>query len=228
MSVFRKLLEPLSKIINKELEKNASKEASKNLAKPSVKSDIITPKNTQGNTAVKNPQNKINIAKQNLAKIDTSTLTQEQQEVLKVFKGQIPSTSIQGKDLSDIYTLERGSRQQGARKILIRHYGVEKTGGLTDNELLNMSEIIKDGKILDDSFEKKADFVRYGYEVEKEGVKLRLVVDEYNDGKKIFDLYSDRNIRGNKPNLPNPDNKIIQQNTTQKQDSTQNLPFNRE
>ena len=177
---------------------------------------------------MKNPQNKINIAKQNLAKIDTRTLTQEQQEVLKVFKGQIPSTNIQGKDLSDIYTLERGSRQQGARKILIRHYGVEKTGGLTNDELLNMGEIIKNGKILDDSFEKKADFVRYGYEAEKEGVKLRLVVDEYNDGKKIFDLYSDRNIRGNKPNLPNPDDKIIQQNTTKLQDSTQNLPFTRE
>ena len=232
MSVFSKILESLGKTISKELDKSArkeaTKEAGKNLAKPSVKSDIITPKNTQGNTAVKNPQNKINIAKQKLAKIDTSTLTQEQQEVLKVFKGQIPSTSIQGKDLSDIYTLERGSRQQGARKILIRHYGVEKTGGLTDNELLNMSEIIKNGKILDDSFEKKADFIRYGYEVEKEGVKLRLVIDEYNDGKKIFDLYSDRNIRGNKPSLPNPDDKIIQQKTPQKQDFTQNLPFTRE
>ena len=228
MSIFSKILESLSKTISKELDKNASKEASKNLAKPSVKGDIITPKNTQGNTAVKNPQNKINIAKQKLAKIDTSILTQEQQEVLKVFKGQIPSTSIQGKDLNDIYTLERGSRQQGARKILIRHYGVEKTGGLTNDELLNMGEIIKNGKILDDSFEKKADFVRYGYEVEKEGVKLRLVVDEYNDGKKIFDLYSDRNLRGNKPSLPNPDDKIIQQNATKKQDFTQNLPFTRE
>ena len=36
MSVFSKILEPLSKTINKELDKSASKEAGKNLAKPST------------------------------------------------------------------------------------------------------------------------------------------------------------------------------------------------
>lgn len=170
------------------------------------------------------------IAKQQLAKIDTSNLTHEQKEVLRVFKGEIPSTNIAGKDLNDLYTLERGSRQQGARKILIRHYGLDKAGGLNNDELLNMSDIIKNGKILDDSLEQKDGFIRYGYEVEKNGVKLRLVVDDYNDGKKIFDLYSDRNIRDNKPSLPNPDmfysttkESKNEQKIQQKQDK--NLPF---
>ena len=45
MSVFSKILEPLSKTINKELDKSASKEAGKNLAKPSVKSDIMPSEN---------------------------------------------------------------------------------------------------------------------------------------------------------------------------------------
>ncbi|MDD6055193.1 MAG: hypothetical protein PUB96_01405, partial [Helicobacteraceae bacterium] len=36
--------------------------------------------------------------------------------------------------------------------------------------------------------------IRYAYGLEKDGVKFRLVVDEYNDGKKIFDYYSDRNF----------------------------------
>ena len=85
--------------------------------------------------------------------------------------------------------------------------------------------IIKNGKILDDSLEQKDGFIRYGYEVEKDGVKLRLVVDDYNDGKKIFDLYSDRNIRDNKPNLPNPDIFNSSTNQTQTQEVT---PFGRE
>ncbi|HJF82882.1 PBECR2 nuclease fold domain-containing protein [Helicobacter pullorum] len=146
-------------------------------------------------------------AKENLKAIDTSTLTKERQEILKVFLGEKSQTSIKGKDLKDIHTLEQGSRKKGAKKILIKHYGVEKTGGLSDNEILDISKVIKKGKINTNTFSEGEDFIRYGYDLNENGVNYRVVVDEYNNGKKIFDYYSDRNFTDFKgvysPELPN-------------------------
>ncbi|WP_212900182.1 DUF3519 domain-containing protein, partial [Helicobacter pylori] len=90
--------------------------------------------------------------------------------------------------------LESGAKKHGAKKILIRHYGEENTGGLTNDELLNMSEVIKNASVLLESFEKRNNGVRYAYEWDNNGVKLRLVVDDLNNGNKIFDFYSDRNF----------------------------------
>ncbi|WP_212782308.1 DUF3519 domain-containing protein, partial [Helicobacter pylori] len=101
---------------------------------------------------------------------------------------------IKGVDLEDLYLLESGAKRHGAKKILIRHYGVENTGGLTNEELLNMSEVIKNGSVLLESFEKRNNGMRYAYEWENNGVKFRLVVDDLDSGNKIFDFYSDRNF----------------------------------
>ncbi|UFG20798.1 DUF3519 domain-containing protein [Helicobacter pylori] len=127
--------------------------------------------------------------------MDESTLTKEQQQVLKVFKGELDQATIKGIDLNDLYILEQGTRHAGAKKILIKHYGEENTGGLTNDELINMSEVIKNGSVLLESFEKRNNGFRYAYEWENNGVKLRLVVDDLNDGNKIFDFYSDRNFK---------------------------------
>ncbi|GAA8161124.1 hypothetical protein NP0155_00140 [Helicobacter pylori] len=43
-------------------------------------------------------------------------LTKEQQQVLKVFKGELNETEIKGIDLNDLYTLEQGSKKGGAKK----------------------------------------------------------------------------------------------------------------
>uniref|UniRef100_UPI001F099FE0 DUF3519 domain-containing protein n=1 Tax=Helicobacter pylori TaxID=210 RepID=UPI001F099FE0 len=146
------------------------------------------------NNALKEKVTKYQKALKELEKIDESKLTKEQQQVLKVFKGELDETEIKGIDLNDLYILERGGRNAGARKILRKHYGEENTGGLTDEELLNMSEVIKNGSVLIDSLKKLADGFRYAYEWENNGVRLRLVVDDLNDGNKIFDFYSDRNF----------------------------------
>ncbi|GHP60526.1 hypothetical protein JP0045_14350 [Helicobacter pylori] len=129
-----------------------------------------------------------------MQKIDESKLTKEQQQVLKVFKGELEQTEIKGIDLNDLYILEQGTRKAGAKKILVKHYGVENTGGLTNEELLNMSEVIKNGSVLLESFEKRNNGVRYAYEWDNNGVKISLVIDDLNDGNKIFDFYSDRNF----------------------------------
>ncbi|WP_213243998.1 hypothetical protein, partial [Campylobacter vulpis] len=158
---------------------------------------------------------KLDEAKSELSKIDETKLSDEQKELLKLFKGEIKSVKIQVKDLKDIYTLKQGSRKEGAKKILIKHYGEEKTGGLNNEELLNLKEVIKKGEINLNSLEIKGDILRYGYDYEKDGVKLRVVVDDYKDGKKIFDYYSDRNFNhyeqgGYKPDLPTPSESIAQ------------------
>lgn len=151
-----------------------------------------------------------------MQKIDESKLTKEQQQVLKVFKGELDQAEIKGIDLNDLYLLEQGTRHAGARKILRNHYGVENTGELTNEELINMSEVIKNGSVLLESFERLKNGFRYAYEWDNNGVKLRLVVDDLNDGNKIFDFY--RNFKdfrdaslhsGNHPYEPNPTKKPL-------------------
>ncbi|WQX13343.1 DUF3519 domain-containing protein [Helicobacter pylori] len=170
------------------------------------------------NKEVKEKVTKYEKALKELQKIDEGKLTKEQKQVLKVFKGELDQTEIKGIDLNDLYILEQGSRNAGARKILRKHYGEENTGGLTNDELINMSEVIKNGSVLLDSFERIKNGFRYAYEWENNGVKLRLVVDDLNNGNKVFDFYSDRNFTdfrgaslhsGNHPYEPNPTQKPL-------------------
>ncbi len=102
----------------------------------------------QASEEIKEKVTKYEKALKELQKIDESTLSKEQQQVLKVFKGELDQTAIKGIDLNDLYILEQGSRNAGARKILRKHYGEENTGGLTNDELLNMSEVIKNASVL--------------------------------------------------------------------------------
>ncbi|OPG67293.1 hypothetical protein BGL86_05895 [Helicobacter pylori] len=143
----------------------------------------------QASEEIKTKATKYEKALQELQKIDEGKLTKEQQQVLKVFKGELDQTEIKGIDLNDLYILEQGSRNAGAKKILVKQNGVESTGGLTNEELINMSEVIKNGSVLLESFERLKNGFRYAYEWDNNGVKLRLVVDDLNNGNKIFDFH---------------------------------------
>ncbi len=158
----------------------------------------------QASEELKEKVTKYENALKELQKIDESKLTKEQQQVLKVFKGELDQAEIKGIDLNDLYILEQGTRHAGAKKILIKHYGEDTTGGLTNEELLNMSEVIKNGSVLLESFEKLEKGFRYAYEWDNNGVKLRLVVDDLNNGNKIFDFYSDRNFKDFRDARPQP------------------------
>lgn len=137
---------------------------------------------------------KINNAIKELEKVNINTLNNEQKNIYDVFIGKKDKIVLQGHDLNDLYSFEQGSRNAGAKKIMIKHAGVEKTGGLNNDELLNIMDVIRGGDINSDSFEQLPSKIRYAYTLEKNDVKLKVVVDEYNDGKKIFDYYSDRNF----------------------------------
>ncbi|NHA60524.1 DUF3519 domain-containing protein [Helicobacter pylori] len=153
----------------------------------------------QASEEIKEKATKYEKALQELQKIDESKLTKEQQQVLKVFKGELDNGEIKKIDLNDLYILDQGARHATTKKILIKHYGEESTGELTNDELINMSEVIKNGSVLLESFERLKNGFRYGYEWENNGVKLRLVVDDLNNGNKIFDFYSDRNFKDARP-----------------------------
>ncbi|WQY73153.1 DUF3519 domain-containing protein [Helicobacter pylori] len=158
----------------------------------------------QASEEIKSRATKYEKALQELQKIDESKLTKEQQQVLKVFNGELYKGEIKKIDLNDLYILEQGTRHAGAKKILVKHYGEESTGGVTNDELINMSEVIKNGSVLLESFERLKNGFRYAYEWENNGVKLRLVVDDLNDGNKIFDFYSDRNFKDFRDARPQP------------------------
>ena len=139
--------------------------------------------------------NKLTVARERLAsEINIDKLNDEQRGVYDVFVGDKEKTTLQGNDLNDLYTLERGSRKAGGKKIMIKHAGIEKTGGLTNDELLGVEDVVRSGRIAEDSFEQFNDRIRYAYDLKENGIKFRVVIDEYNDGKKVFDYYSDRNF----------------------------------
>ncbi len=119
-----------------------------------------------------------------------------------MFKGELDKGEIKKIDLNDLYVLEQGTRHAGAKKILVKQNGEESTGGLT--KLINMSEVIKNGSVLLESFERLKNGFRYGYEWDNNGVKLRLVVDDLHNGNKIFDFYSDRNFKDFRDARPQP------------------------
>ncbi|EMR55269.1 hypothetical protein A607_1559 [Helicobacter pylori UMB_G1] len=119
-----------------------------------------------------------------------------------MFKGELDNGEIKKIDLNDLYILDQGARHATTKKILVKHYGEESTGGLTNDELINMSEVIKNGSVLLESFERLKNGFRYGYEWENNEVKLRLVVDDLNDGNKIFDFY--RNFKDFRDARPQP------------------------
>ncbi|WP_423752124.1 DUF3519 domain-containing protein [Helicobacter pylori] len=158
----------------------------------------------QASEEIKEKVTKYEKALQELQKIDESKLTKEQKQVLKVFKGELDQAEIKGIDLNDLYILEQGTRHAGAKKILVKQNGTESTGDLTNDELINMSEVIKNGSVLLESFERLKNGFRYAYEWDNNGVKLRLVVDDLNDGNKIFDFYSDRNFKDFRDARPQP------------------------
>ena len=138
---------------------------------------------------------KLTVARERLAsEINIDKLNDEQRGVYDVFVGDKEKTTLQGNDLNDLYTLERGSRKAGGKKIMIKHAGIEKTGGLTNDELLGVVDVVRSGRIAEDSFEQFNDRIRYAYDLKENGVKFRVVIDEYNDGKKSFCYYSDRNF----------------------------------
>jgi hypothetical protein len=140
-------------------------------------------------------RDKLTVAREKLAsEINVDKLNDEQKDVYDVFIGNKDKVTLQGKDLNDLYMLERGSRNAGVKKIMIKHAGIEKTGGLTNEELLGIMDVVRGGRIAEDSFEQFSDRIRYAYDLKENGVKFRVVIDEYNDGKKVFDYYSDRNF----------------------------------
>jgi hypothetical protein len=132
--------------------------------------------------------------KRDLAAIDPNTLTDEQRLVREVYTEERGAAVLRLRDLNDMATLEQGSRQYGARKIILRHGGIEAKGGLTPQEMLEIGGVIRNGEIASNSFSEAADSIRYAYDLKRDNVNFRVVIEEFNDGKKIIDYYSDRNF----------------------------------
>lgn len=163
------------------------------------------------NESIAQSMPKLHESEQKLLKeINPAELNDEQRGIYEVLSGQKDKIVLQGKDLSDLYTLENGSRTHGARKIMIKHAGVEKTGGLSNDELLDMMKPIREGTLNADSFSQHKDFIRYAYDLDSNSVRLRLVIEEYNDGKKVFDFYSDRNFTPKQTQHTTKNNEIKQ------------------
>ena len=83
-----------------------------------------TPQPNSNESVTQQSLNKAEIKPKNSAEtkllneIDPSSLNDEQKAVFEVLTGQKDKIILQGKNLNDLYILERGTRQGGARKII--------------------------------------------------------------------------------------------------------------
>ena len=218
MSVFSKILENLGKTISKELDKSASKEAtkqaSKNLAKPSNNphEQKQIHKEQRGIYNVTYNGKNASLIKQDLDYIDSAILYEKGRENPKNHKG------------------------YGARHIFKHTRNDKEQGYISQDELLNLGQNLR--KYL---AKHKEPFIDKNgarlYEWENEaGVRFRAVVGNTNKAGKdpatkaeskdlslptqrIITFYSDRNLANGK---------VFEFKNPKLQDSTQNLPFNRE
>ena len=126
--------------------------------------------------------------------LNRKNLSVEETDILDVYLGDKTKAEIKTNDLNDVIKFVHGGRKKGAKKIIVKHGEVDTTGGLTTLELVKIGEVIRNGKINNNSYSQTNNSIRYGYDYKKGGVKFRVVVEEFNDGKKIFDYYSDRNF----------------------------------
>ena len=126
--------------------------------------------------------------------IEYHKLSDEEQSIYDVYMGKRSVAEIKSNDLKDVILLEKGSRRTGARKIEIVHGGVDKKGGLTHFEMLKLGEVIRKGIINSDSFTETKDSIRYGYDYKTNDINFRAIVEEFNDGRKVINYYSDRNF----------------------------------
>ena len=133
-----------------------------------------TPQPNSNESVTQQSLNKAEIKPKNSAEtkllneIDPSSLNDEQKADFEVLTGQKDKIILQGKNLNDLYILERGTRQGGARKIITKHGGVEKTGGLSNDEILDMMKVVREGELDKNSFTQHKDFIRYAYDLKDE------------------------------------------------------------
>ncbi len=123
-----------------------------------------------------------------IKEIDSSELTQNQQGIKDVVTGDKKVHEIQKEDLGyldDVVHLKAGSKSQGAKHIIIRHYN-ENVGTVTAQEILSIADIITHNTPTVDStgahiYETIAD----------DGTKLKVVVgtDKKSGHKKVITFY---------------------------------------
>ena len=126
--------------------------------------------------------------------VDREKLTNEESGILDVYIGNKSETDIRANDLGDLLSFVKGSRYSGARKIIVKHGGENTTGGLSPAEMVKIGEVIRNGRIDNASFSETKESIRYRYDLAKDGIKFGAVVEEFNNGRKVIDYYSDRNF----------------------------------
>ena len=230
MSVFSKILESLSKNITKELDKqaqkSAGKEASKNLAKPSVKSDIMPSKNPHARGQMQD-----NIIKEfgtNYAEFKGKG-QEAIKHLLEVKNGQVQGAFYRD-DLGEI-TLAWG--KEGSAKS--DGYGLAKIAKYHPEVLDNLTQIVETTPLTKETpnrytLENDKHFLAIRREFDGKSEKWLLTAFEKDESatKRRTDLPSTPKGEAKKTTSANTHKGNSSTNSTKLQDSTQNLPFNRE
>ena len=156
-----------------------------------IPNNIATATTQQPNNPVQEYLNSRGIGKQ--SRLSPEDLKLEQDSIWKTTFGDQSVTQIRTRDLNDVINYSVGNRSEGAKHIIRRHIGEGKYGKITEDELLEMGEIVRNGKIARNSIKRNNDGTKsYAYELTNDGIRFRVVVHRGEEGKKIVTMYSDR------------------------------------
>ncbi|MDR0467266.1 MAG: hypothetical protein LBG67_00230 [Campylobacteraceae bacterium] len=118
-------------------------------------------------------------------------LQKEQRGIYNVTFNGKNATEVRKAD-GEIIKYKLGNKDGGAKHIIRRHIGNGKYGEVTDKELLQMGEIVRNGKIIDKVKTKNDGSINYGYELYKDGIRFRVIINKKANDEKIVSMFSDR------------------------------------
>jgi hypothetical protein len=139
--------------------------------------------------------------------IETMDLDPEQKAYAKVYTGESDVYKIKSHDIETLQNyvhLEKGDFRKGARKIVMKHYGNDKSS-LTTNELFEMMDIISVGKVEFKQDRKGNPTKRREYTAYRGGVRYRAIIDEdrVNGNDFVLSYYTNRRKEaGNHNDVP--------------------------
>lgn len=128
------------------------------------------------------------------SELDGVSLTDEQQGIYDVATGNAKSAEIRKSDIDELgkVYLHKGSRNQGARKIISIHYNGRRNP-VTAWEIVNIGEVIRNGAMTEDGTSEHPNSRRYEMAA-PDGANLRVVIDldKKNKNESVINYYSDR------------------------------------
>lgn len=129
-----------------------------------------------------------------IMEVGNADLSDEEEQIYDAFTNIKGFKIVQLKDLIGLFNLLKivaNNSEFGSKHILIKHYGVKKDN-VTASEIVKMAQIVKSVEPVLDERDKSGK--RHIYELWKNGIRYRVVIDIYKSKKSgvLVSFYTNR------------------------------------